>query len=409
MRFYFIGLLASVTILATAQNAPTALSTMQQVMNLDARTSYTAVRLQTPWDSLTTLKVRRDQSMTGANAVLVLSPIEKQGELSVDNGRSWVQFFPDRGVLVVQDSPLKRRTQADINARFELLKRNYRITLDKAESIAGRNTQRLAIIPAQKPFLYSRRFWIDTQKYVVLRVEWLDAFGKSKIVSDTINISYPNSFPPETFEVRIGTSPREIQVQAPVRQPGLNYLSRKVGFRVTHPSRMPFGFFLTGADSLTANNRALAALRYTDGATNVTIYQAKVNQQNPPWTPSRTRGDFEMDGVLIAVEGDLPVQGRDQILQALRENDAKSEAILRDQAAKMLKVPTDVIVTLRGYGFGYEEVIGAVLSAYPGTRNLSRSVSILKQGKSVPELARLSNVPIADVKKTIEKFWATRQ
>lgn len=409
MRLFIAGLLAAVTGLANAQSSPSALSVLQKVMNLDAKTTYTAVRLQSNWDSLTTLKVRRDQSNTGANAVLVLSPLEKQGELSVDNARSWVQFFPDRAVLIVQDSPLKRRTQADINTRFELLKRNYRVSQDKAETIAGRKCQRISVVPSQKELLFTRRFWVDSEKFVVLRVQWLDNSGKSKTVSDTISISYPNSLPPETFEVRIGTSPKEIQIQAPVRQPGLNYLSRKVGFRVLQPSNMPLGFFLTAADSLTANNRDLAALRYTDGATNVTVYQAKVNPQNPPWTPSRSRGDFEMDGVLVAVEGDLPIQGRDMILKALRDNDGKSEASLRDRAASLLEVPADVIVTLRGYGFGYNDVIAAVLSAHPGTRNLSQSVSILKQGKSISELARLSKVPEADIKKTIAKFWSARQ
>ncbi len=379
---------------------------MHKAMSFDLKVTYTSIKVQTAWNSSTPIKVRRDQSSSGANSVLVLSPLEKQGELSIDNGSSWIQFFPDRAVLVVQDSPLKRRNQIDIETRFELLKRNYHLKLEKAEIVAGRKTQVVSVEPAKSKSLFARKFWIDTEKFVVLRVLWQDENKKSKIVSDTVQISFPNKLPPETFEMRIGASPKEIQVQAPIRQSGLNSLSRKVGFRVAHPSRMPMGFFLTSADAITANNRALAALRYSDGAANVTVYQAEINREKPPWTLNRSRGDFEMDGLVIAVEGDLPTEARDAFLRAIRENNLRSENALRDSAAKLLKVTPDVIVTLRGYGFGYDEVIAAVLSSRRGTRDLSQSVSILKRGKSIEELAKLTDSNLSDIQKAIAKFWS---
>jgi negative regulator of sigma E activity len=395
----------SVAVGAVAQSDSRALEYLRRTMERDLRTTYTAIRLLTAWGCSEATRVKRDQSETGQSAVLVLAPLSKQGETTVDDGKNWVQYFPDKGVLIVQDSPLKREGALDYSVRFELLKRNYAVAQEGVDVVAGRKANKVLIRPAADDELYARRFWIDKDTSVLLRVEWQDPSGKSQIVSETLFIEYPTSLPEDTFRYRIAGKPQRIEVQAPARQTSITALSGKVGFAVLQPPQMPFGFAFTGADAVFANNRALAALRYSDGATNVTVYQAKWNSTNPPWHLSRTRGDFVQDGLLIAVEGDLPAAGRNEIIDALKATSAANEAKLVARAAALLSADADTVAGLRGLGFGYEEAIATLFLSKGDAKLREKCVNQFRAGKSIASVARLFDAREGDVRRIIQQFW----
>jgi hypothetical protein len=380
------------------------LEAMKRAMERDLRTTYSAIRHLFYWGGTEPTKIRRDQDDSGRNAVLALAPIARQGELSIDDGANWIQYYPDSRTLIIQESPLKRLEDRSPTVRYEVMKRNYDVRFEATDSVAGRRASRVVLKPSAADSLYARRFWVDADTSVLLRVEWTDPAGRSQVVSDTLFIEYPSALADEIFRPKIVGKPRTIEVQAPKRQPSIDVLSDKVGFDVILPFQMPFGFFFTGADSVSANNRALAALRFTDGATNVTIYQARHSEKSPPWRIQKWRGDFVMNGLLLAVEGDLPARGREAVIAALKSS-SSGEAGLRSRCQAVTGYGADKVRYLRNLGWGYEDVTSCLLISRRDAERLEKCVKEIGSGKSPFEVARKMGVKESDVRSAIARLW----
>lgn len=407
-RFLYVGVCAFfIASGALAQPDFRALSTVKKAIERDLRTNYSAVRVLHFWGAKEPMRVRRDQNELGHNSIFVLSPLSKQGETSVDNGETWITFYPDRKTLVIQDSPIKRGVIGDPAMRFELLKRNYRVRSEGSETVAGRTCTIVRVSPSAHE-LFTRRYWVDAEKSVLLRVEWRDPNGKAQVVSDTISIEFPASFPDDAFQMKLAGEPRKIEVQAPQRMADIEDLEKRLGFSIRQPIQIPFGFVMTGADAIIANNRAMAALRYTDGATNLTIYQARANAKNPPWRPSKTRGDFEIEGLLVAVEGDIPTAGREKVIAALQESTAGREAALIARAAQQFNVSESVVRSLRSRGLGFDETVGILILAGGDEKRRAKCVEYLAKGRCTFEISKLFGKPDADVRRELANFWDNR-
>lgn len=392
----------------TVQSDGRALSIIKRAMERDLRTNYSAVRVLHSWGAKDPVRIRRDQNDLGHNAVLFLSPLKRMGETSVDNGKNWVTFHPDSRTLYIQDSPIKRGVIGDPSVRFELLKRNYAVRSEGSDTVARRKSSIIRLVPRNEQSLFTRRFWVDDDKFVLLRVEWIDRDGTSRVVSETISIDFPESIPPERFQIKIAGEPRTIHVQAPQRMATISDLEKRVGFSIRQPIRMPFGFMLTGADAVIANNRAMAALRYTDGATNLTIYQARANASDPPWRPSQARGDFEFEGLLIAVEGDIPPQGRNAVIGAIRESTEARENALIERAARAFGVRSSTVRGLRAQGLGFDETVASLILAGRDDERRAKCVGYFIRGRDLSEFSRFFGKTESDVRRELASFWEAR-
>lgn len=309
-----------------AQPSRSAQEYVRLAMLRDQFVTYTCVRTLQRWNDDDCIRVRRDQAANGANKITVLSPLSKQGHTIVDDGRQWTSYDPDRELVVIQDSPVARVSKADIEKRFEILKRNYSLTKEGVDRVAGRLAVRVALQPKADELVFSRRYWIDVDKFVLLRVEWTDPSGKSQVVSDTLTISFPDSISEETFKPKFLGRPETVRVQAPTRVDSIAVLSREVGFKVVTPERMPAGLTFTGADVIKGRRVTMAALRYTDGATNITIYQADADREAPWRVPPGGKG-IKVGGVYLAVDGDIPDAGRDAVLRTLAATAPTGEVV----------------------------------------------------------------------------------
>jgi hypothetical protein len=292
----------------------------------DQFVTYSCIRTLHRWEEDECIRVRRDQSASGANKITVLSPLSKQGRIIVDDGRQWVSYDPDRELVVVQESPVARISRAEIERRFEILKRNYRLVKQGVDQVAGRTAVRISLEPRAEQLVFARRYWIDVEKFVLLRVEWTDPSGRSRIVSDTLSIQFPESLPVETFQTKFLGKPETIRVEAPKRMSRVEEVSQTVGFDVILPEKMPAGLTFTGADVVYGRRSVLAALRFTDGATNVTIYQGKGDGKDAPWRFPPGGRSLKVGSVYLAVDGDLPVSGRDAIFAALKQAAAQASS-----------------------------------------------------------------------------------
>lgn len=389
---------------------PDALSLVKRAIESDARTTYTCIREWTPFGGKQTVRVRRDQSASGANRVLVVAPMKEQGFTIVDNGRQRVTYNPDRAELTIQDSPLLNLDPKDALRRFRLLEQNYKLTFEADEVLAGRPVARVGLQPLAKDFLYARRYWIDKEKSVLLRVEWSQDGGRRQIVSNTISIDYPKSLPPDTFASRfyVGT-PKEIRIQAPQRQKCLSALATAVGFAAINPVEMPFGFLFIGADAIKGRNRTMAALRYTDGAANLTVYQAPASSGSAPWHTRSRMPAIRVDDIWLTIEGDVPTAGTESVAAALKQSTAARESALQERAAAQMGVSAQLVRKLRDMGLGFSEVI-ASLSAARGKEKVSLECgAALLEGMSISKLAEKMRAKESAMRASVKRFWDMRE
>jgi hypothetical protein len=387
---------------------PSAFELVKQAMLKDNATTYSCVRVMYAWEADEAIRVRRDQASNGAHKVVVLAPTQKQGYTIVDNGKQWITYDPDRQFLRIQDSPLARLGSDDAKRRFEILRRNYMFRFRANEEVANRTSAKVTLFPKDRSRVYTRNYWIDRETYVLLKVELVDPSGKSRVVSDTMTISYPAKLPPETFDVRFVGKPREIRLQSPVPHESLAKLSEAVEFTVVNPIKMPLGLTLSRADSVRTRSQHMAALRYTDGVSNVTLYQVADPGRGAPWG-DRSNRTVNVDGVAVLVEGDLPEVGIQRVISDVRESTRERDAALRARAEAQFRSAASVVSALRGMGLTYDEVVWAMAAGKDSQRAERAGKRIRSGGVGPLTLAREFDVKDWELRAAQKRFWNTKE
>lgn len=385
------------------------LDLLKKAIERDAKTTYTCIREWSEWGSKQPVRVRRDQSSTGANRVVVVAPMSSQGMTIIDDGKQRVRYDPDEKLLRIQDSPLRFIQENDAERRFRLVYRNYDVKAEGKETVAGRTTLKVLLSPKSKGVAFARRYWIDSERAVLLRVEWIDPSGKKQTMSDTISISYPKSLPADTFEQTFVGQPRKIHIRAPARQTDFIKLAGSLGFGPVNPHDMPHGFLFIGADAIRTRNRTMAALRYTDGAANITIYQAKASGGEPPWKSSSEMETVKVDDVWVSVTGDVPDAGAKAVIGALRKSGATKGAQLQTRAAKLFGSSEDTVEKLRAMGLDFEDAVACLVAAKGSAATALKAGRWVLDGQSLAFIARETGIDSAKIRSGINRFWDMRE
>ena len=355
------------------------------------------------------VRVRRDQAASGANRGRCSCAISTQGSTIIDDGKQRVHYSPDDQVLTIQESPLRSIPRNDADRRYRLVYRNYDITAEGKDKVANRETLKVLLKPKAAKTSFTRRYWIDTEKAVLLKVEWTDPAGKRQVMSDTISINYPRTLAANTFEKTFVGQPKEVHIRAPARYTDFHKLSQALGFSVVNPHDMPFGYLFISGDSIRGRNRTMAALRYTDGAANITIYQAKVSAGQPPWFTTSEMESAKVDNVWVSVDGDLPKAGKQALLAALKKSGATRGAQLQTRAAKLFRSSEDTVEKLRAMGLDFDDVVTCLVAANGNASNSLKAGRWVLEGQSTAFVARELRVESTKIRDGINRFWDLRE
>jgi hypothetical protein len=405
VSFFAVCATAAGTVVGFA--GPDALAIIKRAIATDTKTTFTCIREWTDWEKPSPVRVRVDQSCTGASKVFVLAPITRQGYAIIDDGKQRTTYNPDKRELAIQDSPLRRLQKGDTDRRIRLLKANYSVAWEASEKVAGRPAHRVRVLPRSNQ-LFSRRYWIDESKGVMLRVEWTAPDGKRQVMSNTISIDFPESLPPDTFARRFVGELREVHIQAPKRQRELTGLGKAVGFSPINPVELPFGMVFIGADAILGGNRTMAALRYTDGAANVTIYQTLAKNGSAPWSGRSNLQNVEVDDVWMTVDGDLPTGAKTKFAANLKESGRERSQALAARAAKQFSVSKELVVKLRAMGLDFGGVVISLAATKGREPDAFRAGEMLLQGRSIDELADSWRVKEWAIKSELKRFLDMR-
>lgn len=153
----------------------------------------------------------------------------------------------------------------------------------------------------------------------------------------------------------------------------------------------------------------MAALRYTDGAANITIYQAKTSAGQPPWRSNAGMESAKVDDVWLTVDGDIPKVGKQAILGALKKSGATKSAQLQTRAARMFSGTEDTIEMLRAMGLDFEDVVACLIAGNGSAAKTTKAGRSLLDGHSLAQIARDAKIDSKRIREGLERFWNMRE
>ncbi len=244
-----------------------------------------------------TMQVKISQR-AGVSKTSVLSPLPIQGVTTVDDGRNWSTYIPDENRVISQESPRRSLSGRAKRAADQ----NYRFTSEGVTNIAGRKAFAIVAMPkaAEMP---SRRYWIDTEYPLMLRMEVL-INDKPFLLMDTKAISFI-TVSEESLRLQPAADVRKIWMTAPEKFRNAAEAIDRVGFKPSMPQLLPFGFIVHEPQIVGDKNDKFVALRLSDGLASATLYQW--NSRNPNPVPCSDKATVrEANGVKMRLVGDLP-------------------------------------------------------------------------------------------------------
>lgn len=195
-----------------------------------------------------------------------------------DGTRNW-QSDADLKKVTVAGS---RVTEEQANQRFDLLVRNYRVTLDAAGVVANRPVYILTIRPRHAINAW-RRLWVDQRTFVTLRNEEFKSDGKLKTrtIFEKIKYSLPQGV--TLFNVPSSKEGGLISVPTAATRPlSCETLEGVYGLAAPEPRHLPAGYeldrhYLYRCKMCDCGDKAVLS-RYVDGLNTISIFTVDVDR-----------------------------------------------------------------------------------------------------------------------------------
>lgn len=295
------GMLACASAMMAQESA--AKSVFLKYMEQSRFVEYTAIRTQlSGCDDLGGLQLKVQNNSAGQQRITVLAPLAIQGQVFLDDGERYVQFFPDENRLYVTKSPSFYLPSP--KERLALAEKNYRFSLTKGSSIAGRKVVYVVATPHEDD-MPVRRFGIDEKTSVILKMETVQS-GRATVTLDTKAIEYQPSGSLGELRIQPATGVRTITVSEPVRVTSNSVAAALTGIVPVIPPSLPAGFWAREPEILGTPREQFIAVRITDGLATATIYQfsTKGAARNAPLPSGSVENTY--GNIRFAVAGDLP-------------------------------------------------------------------------------------------------------
>ncbi|MBX7132786.1 MAG: hypothetical protein K1X67_08935 [Fimbriimonadaceae bacterium] len=312
---WLLGVLALVPALASAQK-----DEAREVFYRSIRSSGTvnATLIQTKRvsdDNHSTVKFSVMTNSRGASRRTVLQPLSMEGTILIDDGRTWTTIEPEKREAMIQPSPL--RDKLDSRVRWRLIQANYNLKGDGEIRVAGRKALAVRALPKDDA-MPTRRYTIDIETYVLLRIESASDDGKMDVLMDTLAANFPREMEPSLFEISTeGYKIKRTEYPKPLKE--VSSPEAALGFSPRLPTIIPFGFKVTQKHLVGGTDNQFLALRLSDGLSMVTVYQWDSDRRYPDSPFLRSKDGTDAEGISFKVVGDVPRAVRKKLAQAFVE------------------------------------------------------------------------------------------
>jgi negative regulator of sigma E activity len=201
-----------------------------------------------------------------------LAPEALYNDYIITKGSSSYQFDTKRSELKISHSPVLDDQVAAEDSLNRILA-NYRASVARGDSIAGRPTTSLILV---NKFTGERvmRIWLDTQTHLVLKKE--EYHGNGAVASDTRfeELRYTNAIPTAMFSTDapagfIRVAGRDFAMPSA----DIERVIHEAGFTPIKPTSLPQGFALASGDATTINGVRTLHLTYSDGLRTLSLFE----------------------------------------------------------------------------------------------------------------------------------------
>ena len=269
-RFAKLTILSIALLLATAcislAAAPNATDILKRSLRAEDRASFTADVVTTVYGergpASSTVHIRQ----SGAKSRMEYVSGRAKGRTVVDDGKSLIRFDSGARTAYVTKTP-------PATEHLDLLLHNYRPVLTGNERIAGRDCYMIRLDPIYK-FCSSKKLWIDKQSLVTLRMAKYNPDGTVYCTTSYTRIDYKTKLSDALFRVPNGW--KTVRIADDLGSVSLASVRKATGVTPRKPSYIPKGYIFDNYYvHRTPNGSALAAIRYTNGLTSISIFEFK--------------------------------------------------------------------------------------------------------------------------------------
>jgi len=204
----------------------------------------------------------------------VLSLKEKKTQIILEDGQYIWHYIPSQAFIMRKTSPVFFEDLIkDLKEKEELIRRNYKIYLDRQGQIVNRGSIGIFFEPkgANRP---ARKVWIDREYGIPLRTEIYDLQGNLVLLSTFSEIKFGPVLENDNFALKVpeGTLIKTITES---RYTDLGEAQNHIKFKLHVPSYLPEGFNLVSITHLKGDKGERVQLLYSDGLSSLSVFQDK--------------------------------------------------------------------------------------------------------------------------------------
>ncbi|HUV03664.1 MAG TPA: MucB/RseB C-terminal domain-containing protein [Armatimonadota bacterium] len=308
-------LLALVAGFASAEpiDGPTVLKKMLEAEGSAAFTAYQVTTLARG-PSLTSEQIVYRAGFSGMRTEY-MEPPRLKGEISADDGRVAAHLIPRAKVLRIGPSRLAALKMRTEQAALAFRRGNMKVELVGSDKIAGRNAYVIQVKPRLRAKGPTRKFWVDSEKWIKLKTEDIAPDGATASMSYYTRIDFVNTIPHEKFRLEPPPGFR-VERQAPADLVPIDKAQESAGFRVLAPTYLPPGFKLVGAAVQSFRRGRLVVIRYTDGVSSFSLFETPERVLKPrflarlhegPVRPRKGIYSWQVGNLNLTIVGQLPI------------------------------------------------------------------------------------------------------
>jgi hypothetical protein len=339
------------------------------------------------------LVIRVVRRRDGKSLARVVEPAASKGAAAYDDGQWIYRYDPaQQRVYITRSLPAPTDEQA-IRRRVRIIKRNYMVNIIGTEYIAGRLCYALRLEPRNK-IDYPLTVWLDAKNGAVLWRQESDRAGNTLGLLMYTSVEFPTHIADSELHLSLPTRTRKIIVSRSPALRSIESLRRYAGFDITLPISMPCEYEFENGEVVMVGGCRTVCLRYTNGITRLTIYQAPVVIQRAESSLFIRSWQLPLgEGVVnrrygpmnYLVVGHCDLQGLLHVAIALDRRRAHAHL---NELARTFRVPSGILANMRNHGMSLD-AIAALLDIHSQTgRSLEGLFRLYQEGWSWSSMAR---------------------
>lgn len=294
-----------------------------------------------------TMKI--DATADGWTKYTCTQPASAAGIVSIDDGRSWKQYEPDKGTFI--SVPSSRLQTLPVDERIKLIVENYRLSISANGRILSLATYRIDAEPRRED-LPQRTFWVEQETLAPLRYIMEGDDFRRKSLLDTLKFEVQKvsrSGPPERAD---GKPWKQEKMEAAVSLRSVEEGIRRLKLPVKFPRKLPFGFKVQNVQVVGTGAVKMLSIRMTDGLAFASLYIGPSSAQLPSsWGKDHVVG-ITIRNLTYQLRSDLPGMAAQDLLESIIDptewNDSGRNFFERNRSSIILDRPFSGAENLRG-------------------------------------------------------------